>query len=79
MEHALAVDIRIPAVFLLLWSTGFSVVKIGLRYADPLTFLALRYACVILLPVRFLVRSPFPASLCSWIDLCVIGFLIQFV
>lgn len=81
MEHALAVDIGIPAVFLLLWSTGFSVVKIGLRYADPLTFLALRYACVIviLLPVRFLLRSPFPATLRSWIDLCVIGFLIQFV
>lgn len=81
MEYPVVVNIAIPAIFLLLWSTGFSVVKIGIAYADPLTFLALRYACVvaILLPVQFLLKSPFPSTLRSWADLCIIGFLIQFV
>jgi drug/metabolite transporter (DMT)-like permease len=36
-----------PALFLLLWSGGFVFLKLGLRHADPLTFLALRYACVV--------------------------------
>ena len=32
-----------PAVFVLIWSTGFIVAKYGLPYAPPLTFLAIRY------------------------------------
>ncbi|VWB18359.1 multidrug DMT transporter permease [Burkholderia pseudomultivorans] len=38
-----------PVLFLLLWSGGFVFLKLGLRDADPLTFLALRYACVVAL------------------------------
>lgn len=81
LENPLVLDAGIPALFLLLWATGFSVVKIGLRYADPLTFLALRYLCVvaILLPLQLALKSPLPSTLKSWIDLCIIGFLIQFV
>ena len=41
MRRALAVA---PAVFVLLWSTGFVGAKYGLPYADPFTFLALRLA-----------------------------------
>ena len=33
-----------PAVFVLLWSTGFVGAKYGLPYAEPFTFLALRLA-----------------------------------
>ena len=36
-----------PIAFLVLWSSGFVFLKVGLTYSDPLTFLALRYACVI--------------------------------
>jgi len=32
-----------PAVFVLIWSTGFIVAKFGLPYAPPLTFLVIRY------------------------------------
>jgi hypothetical protein len=32
----------VPAVFVLLWSTGFVGAKYGLQYAEPLTYLALR-------------------------------------
>ncbi|KWF16752.1 hypothetical protein [Burkholderia pseudomultivorans] len=38
-----------PVLFLLLWSGGFVFLKLGLRDADSLTFLALRYACVVAL------------------------------
>jgi drug/metabolite transporter (DMT)-like permease len=33
-----------PAVFVLIWSTGFVVAKYGLPFAPPLSFLAIRYA-----------------------------------
>ncbi|HSO07529.1 MAG TPA: EamA/RhaT family transporter, partial [Pelomicrobium sp.] len=33
-----------PALFVLLWSTGFIGAKLGLPYAEPLTFLILRFA-----------------------------------
>ena len=35
----------IPAVFVLLWSTGWIVAKYAAPNADPLTFLAVRFAC----------------------------------
>ena len=51
-----------PFVFVLIWSTGFIVAKFGLPYAPPLTFLTLRYigVLVVLLPVVWLVRAPWP-------------------
>ena len=36
-----------PGLFVLLWSTGFIGARLGLPYAEPLTFLALRFAAVI--------------------------------
>ena len=38
-----------PGVFVVLWGTGFIGGKLGLPYAPPLTFLALRFAIVALL------------------------------
>ena len=35
-----------PVIFLLLWSGGFSVAKLGIIHAEPLSFLAVRYASV---------------------------------
>ena len=51
-----------PALFVVLWSTGFIGAKLGLPYAEPLTFLSLRFAFVlaILLPVCWLVRARWP-------------------
>ena len=34
----------LPALFVLIWSTGFVVARYGMPHAPPLTFLALRYA-----------------------------------
>jgi drug/metabolite transporter (DMT)-like permease len=38
-----------PAVFVLLWSTGFVGAKLGLRYVEPLTYLLLRMVGVLIL------------------------------
>lgn len=39
--------LAVPALFVLLWSTGWVVAKYAILHADPLTFLALRYAVAI--------------------------------
>ncbi|MGB5870606.1 MAG: DMT family transporter [Albidovulum sp.] len=70
-----------PAIFLVLWSGGFSVAKIGLQYAEPITFLALRYVCVvaILAPLYLIFRPPMPNGPRAWADVAITGFLIQVV
>ncbi|KGB91469.1 eamA-like transporter family protein [Burkholderia multivorans] len=68
-----------PALFLLLWSSGFVFLKLGLRDADPLTFLALRYVCVVaLLAGPFLwLRPALPRTRRAWLNLVVVGLLLQ--
>ncbi len=69
----------IGALFVLLWSTGFIGAKLGLPYAEPLTFLALRMALVatLLLVVAIVTRAPWPVSRRGWIDVIVAGLLVQ--
>ena len=68
-----------PAVFVLIWSTGFIVAKYGLPYAPPLTFLAIRYflsiACFLIW--IGLVRAPWPREGRQWLHLAVTGVLMQ--
>ncbi|KXJ67682.1 multidrug DMT transporter permease [Achromobacter xylosoxidans] len=68
-----------PALFLVLWSSGFVVLKVGLAYADPLTFLALRYACVVLIlaPLLLALRPPLPTRASAWGHLAMVGLLLQ--
>lgn len=68
-----------PAIFLLFWSGGFAAGKVGLEYTGPFTFLAVRYALVllILLPLVVVLRPPLPRSPAEWGNLAVVGFLIQ--
>jgi drug/metabolite transporter (DMT)-like permease len=68
-----------PAAFLLLWSAGFSFVALGLPDSEPFTFLALRYAIVVALLALAIpvVRPPLPASGRDWIDLAIVGVLLQ--
>ena len=53
-----------PAVFVLLWSTGFIGAKLGLPYAEPFTFLLVRFVAVItaLTVVAIVFRAPWPAT-----------------
>lgn len=55
--------------------------KIGIDDADPLTLLALRYGCVValLFPLWLVFRPALPENRSQWINLVVVGFLIQVV
>ena len=52
-----------PALFVVLWSTGFIGAKLGLPYAEPASFLTLRFLLVLalLLPICWLFRARWPA------------------
>jgi drug/metabolite transporter (DMT)-like permease len=69
-----------PAIFLLLWSTGVPVAKLGVASAEPMTFLALRYAIVlaILGALYLALRPPLPRRRAVWRHLAVVGLVIQF-
>lgn len=73
--------IAAPVIFLLLWSAGFAVAKLGLQHAEPLTMLALRYGVLVLLllPLALIFRPPLPKTRRGWLDIAVVGFLIQVV
>lgn len=52
----------VPALFVVLWSTGFIGARLGLPYCEPLHFLAIRFAIVslLLLAVALVMRAPWP-------------------
>jgi len=62
-----------------MWSTGYVAAKFGLAFIEPMTFLALRFACVVaIMAVLFLViRPPLPKTPSEWLHLAVVGFLLQ--
>jgi drug/metabolite transporter (DMT)-like permease len=51
-----------PAIFVVLWSTGFIGARYAMPHAEPFTFLALRFALALILlaPVAFAVREGWP-------------------
>ena len=67
-----------PGLFVLLWSTGFIGAKLGLPYAEPFTFLELRFLCVLalLLPLCWLTKAPWPSRRRA-VQMAVSGGLIQ--
>lgn len=51
-----------PILFLLFWSSGFPVAKLGLEYTGPMTLIVLRFALVVLVlaPLLLIIRPPWP-------------------
>jgi drug/metabolite transporter (DMT)-like permease len=68
-----------PAMFILLWSGGFTALKSGLAFAEPITYLALRYGVVlaVLVPLFLVMRPALPKSPVELGHLAVIGILVQ--
>jgi drug/metabolite transporter (DMT)-like permease len=68
-----------PAVFVVIWSTGFIVAKYGMPYAPPLTFLAVRFflSIVCFLVWIVLARAAWPRSRAQWAHLAVTGVLMH--
>ncbi|HUW36778.1 MAG TPA: DMT family transporter [Rhodocyclaceae bacterium] len=68
-----------PGLFVLLWSSGFIGAKLGLPYAEPLTFLLARFAAVIvlLLTAAIILRRPWPHRPILWFHIAVAGILLH--
>jgi drug/metabolite transporter (DMT)-like permease len=68
-----------PAVFVVIWSTGFIVAKFGLPYAPPLTFLAIRYTLSIACFLLWIgwARARWPQGRSQWLHLVVTGMLMH--
>ena len=70
----------VPLLFVLLWSTGFTVSKLGLPYAEPLSFLTLRFflaASILLLTLGILRGEVLEPK--QYFHCAVVGFLIHAV
>lgn len=74
-----ALVVLMPAVFVLLWSTGFIVARYASPHAPPLVFLLWRYATavVVLLPIIAFSGAPWPRSAAAWLHVAVVGVLLQ--
>ncbi|MEQ8586257.1 MAG: EamA family transporter [Thalassobaculaceae bacterium] len=68
-----------PPVFVLLWSSAFVGAKFGLPHAEPLTFLAIRFALVTVLFVTIAraLSAPWPTDWRQTGHIAVVGALVQ--
>lgn len=68
-----------PAVFVLIWSTGFIVARYGMPHAPPFKFLAMRYALSIACFLLWitLARVKWPTQARQWGHLAVTGVLMH--
>jgi drug/metabolite transporter (DMT)-like permease len=71
--------IALPALFVVLWSTGFIFARLGLPYAPPFTFLAVRLAisASILLVLALWTGAPWPKTLSDGGHIAVAGLLLN--
>jgi drug/metabolite transporter (DMT)-like permease len=68
-----------PAVFVLIWSTGFVVARYGMPHAPPLGFLTVRYALSVLAFGLWIVLTgvAWPVGRSQWAHLAVSGVLMH--
>ncbi len=68
-----------PAVFVLIWSTGFIVARYGMPHAPPFSFLEVRYAlsALCLLVWALVARAVWPQARMQWGHLAVTGVLMH--
>lgn len=68
-----------PWLFVLLWSTGFIGAKLGLPYAEPFTFLALRFAlaATLLGALALALRTPWPTNPTAFAHCAAVGLLLH--
>ena len=66
-------------LFIFFWASGFIAAKYGLPYAEPLTFLSLRFliALAVLIPLTILWRADWPSSARAIGHVIVAGLLVQ--
>jgi drug/metabolite transporter (DMT)-like permease len=71
--------LSVPALFVLLWSSGFVVTKLGVAFAEPFTFLEVRFAvtAAVMLVIALATRAPWPADRAAAGHIAVVGVLLQ--
>lgn len=69
----------VPALFVVMWATGFTGARLGLPYAPPITLLFLRFAIVVAvaLPVSLATRAPWPQGWRLRGHVAVVGLLMH--
>jgi drug/metabolite transporter (DMT)-like permease len=81
--HASLPDNRTDAMlawfFVLVWGSGYLASKVGMQYAPPFTFLALRYVfgVLCLVPWLLIARPAWPANRREFFHVCVAGLLMH--
>ena len=72
-------SVGMPALLVFLWSTGFIGAKFGLPYAEPFTFVAIRFAiaAAILAVFAWISGAPWPRSPAAFIHTAVVGMLLH--
>ncbi len=68
-----------PAVFVLIWSTGFIVARYAMPHAPPLTFLCWRYGLSVACLAVWIAwaRAPWPVGRAQWFHLALTGMLMH--
>ena len=68
-----------PAIFVVIWSTGFIVARYAMPYAPPLKFLSLRYVFSVaaFLVWALLARAAWPKGRTQWAHLAIAGILMH--
>lgn len=68
-----------PALFVILWSSGFIGIRLGVPHAEPFSYLAWRYALasLLLFAVFLAVRAPWPATPRLALHSAVAGLLVH--
>ena len=66
-------------IFILIWSTGFIIARYGMPYSEPMTFLFLRFAGVVvcMIPVLLWLKPTWPSGK-QILHIAIAGALLQF-
>lgn len=72
-------QLLLSLLFVFLWSTGFIGAKFGLLYAEPLTFLLVRYGLVVslMLVLVFVRHARWPRQPRQWLHIGISGILVH--
>ena len=72
-------DAPLAWYFVVVWGSGYLASKIGLQYAAPFTFLALRFAfgIVCMVPIVIVTRPRWPRAPREWMHIVVAGLLMH--
>jgi len=79
MQSSFAATVAIPALFVVIWATGFVAARAVAPYAEPLVFVAWRLVLValVLALVAAALKAPWPRGRAGWRDALIGGVLMQ--